>query len=261
MEQDKAYLEIRRSTEPLKVWRRVLLTDGEISIGRLEESEAGVNLDLPQVSRKHAAVVVPKPGEGTSYTLKNVRGRTGIRLYEKLLLLGDQCALQSGYGFQIPGVLTDPADPYFSILFYLDNATTCLEIERCAPPHFRIFGQLVSFRPQEYALLEYLYSKKNQICPYADILATIWAPDPRTPELVQAYLAKLRSDPDEYSIRRESLNSILSRIRREISEASGGLALIETIRGEGLCLRTSCISGFCKDSPSQCQLPCDNATE
>lgn len=113
-----------------------------------------------------------------------------------------------------------------------------LSIKFGQPPHISIFGQLVDFKPQEYALLEYLYAHKNEVCPYHEIIAYVWTDQPRTLERVQAYREKLSANDDEFSIRREHLYAVRSRVCRKISDASGGVTLIETIPGKGLCLRT-----------------------
>jgi len=117
--------------------------------------------------------------------------------------------------------------------------TMRLSIKLGQPPNISIFGQLVVFSRQEYALLAYLCVHKDELCPYQAIIAQLWAPKPRTPERIYAYLERLYTDPDEFSIKKEDyLDPLIHKVRRKINEASGGVTLIETVRGEGLCLRT-----------------------
>lgn len=248
-QKETVYLNIRRSTDLDHVWLRVPLTDAEIHLGRPEAGEPGVNLEYPRISRRHACVERQELEGTTVYILRNVAGRAGVRLYEHLLKPGDSHLLKHSYTFQIPGVLETTDAPHFLITLCIENGTTCLAIKPDQPPNISIFGQIVEFTEQEYALLAYLYERRNTICPYIEIIAALWAPEPQTQEQIKAYLEKLQADRDEYSIRKESLDSLLSRVRDEIRNASGGVVLIETIRGKGLCLRTSCLSDLCKDSP------------
>ena len=232
-----AYLDIRLSTEPGTLWRRFPLIGTETPIGRPEEGEPGVNLYYANISRKHACVVCEASDAGTTYFLENRRGQAGIRLYEKMLLPGERHALRHGYMFHIPGMPASAVEPYFSITFCLDGATARLSIELSQPPYISIFGRLIRFTPQEYTLLEYLYTHKNEICLYHDIIAHIWAPQPRTSERIQASLEKLYADPDDYSYKKEALDILVAKVRRKIRDASGGISFIETIHGRGLCLR------------------------
>jgi hypothetical protein len=233
-----AYLDIRLSTAPGPLWQRVWLTDADMPIGRPEQGEPGVDLKCSNVSRQHACIVCEKADEEATYFVKNVRGQEGIRLYEKMLLPGERHILRHGYVFHIPGMQATSADPYFSITFCMDAVTMSLSIKFGQPPHISIFGRIVRFTRQEYMLLEYLYAHKNEICPYREIIAYIWTDQPRTPERIQVYLEQLQRDRDEYSYKKEALDILLTKVRRKISDASGGVALIETIHGEGLCLRT-----------------------
>ena len=165
-------------------------------------------------------------------------GPAGIRLYEKILRPGERHVLRHGYVFHIPGVLATPTDPYFIITFCMGaKRTSCLSIMFGQPPYISIFGQLVDFPPQEYALLEYLYMHKDQLCPYHDIIAYVWTDKPRTPEKIQAYLEQLYSNHDLFSIKKEALDILVAKVRKKIRRASGGVTLIETIRGGGPCLQ------------------------
>jgi DNA-binding winged helix-turn-helix (wHTH) protein len=236
---DTAYLDIRLSTAPGTLWQTVKLHDDVTDLGRPEEGEPGVNLVLKTISRKHAHIVREGTGEGAAYFLENVRGKAGIRLYEMILRPGERYILGHGYIFHIPAVLTTLSDPSLAITFCLDSKrTTCLSINFDQPPTVSIFGQLVEFSPQEYALLEYLYIHKDQLCPYRDIIAYVWTDQLRTPKSIQTPLERLRANPYEYSEKKEQLYIVLCEVRRRIREASGGIMLIETIRGQGLCLRT-----------------------
>ena len=236
---DTAYLDIRLSTAPGTLWRRVDLVDDVTYLGRPEEGQPGVDLELRRISRQHGRIVRERSGDQPTYFLENTRGRAGIRLYEKLLQPGERHILGHGYIFHIPAVLTTLSDPSLTITFCLDSKqTTCLSIEFDQPPNVSIFGQLVEFSPQEYAVLEYLYIHKDQLCPYRDIIAYVWTDQLRTHKSIQTPLERLNANPYEYSERKEQLYIVLCEVRRRIREASGGVILIETIRGKGLCLRT-----------------------
>lgn len=236
---EPAYLEIRLSTDaPGTVWATVPLTEEVTYLGRPEPGEPGVDLQLEWVSRKHARLFRECAGGETVYHLENWRGRSGIRVYERLLLqAGDSFALGHCYTFQIPGVRASEDDPYFSITLYFDDRTKYLSIQPGQPPHFIIFGQAVRFTSQEYDLLAYLFEHRNQICPYAEVIAALWAREPRGPEQIREYLERLYNDPDELSLRREALDALVSKVRRKLRGGGDGPTLIETIRGGGPCLR------------------------
>lgn len=226
-----------------------LLSGDETRIGRLEEGEPGVQLEGYSISRKHACVRRQVSGGAVAYVLTNLRGRSGVRLYEHLLLPGDQHILHHGYTFQIPGVLATQDEPHYLIQFRVDDQqTSLLGFELCEPPNLRIFGQIIRFTPQEYALLAFLYRNKGQLCPYAEVIAAIWAPRPHPAEQAQAYLAQLYAHPDLLSVKREALDILLAKVRGKIKAASAGVALIETVRGVGLCLRIASFSGCGRDS-------------
>lgn len=229
-----AYLEIRRSIAPEAIWQKVPLMSERIYLGRLEAGEPGVDLDDPWISRRHGCIDLQPGATGMRYRLRCLRGRTGIRLYEKLLQPDDSHEIHHGYTFQIPGMLKAPADHCFMITLYISDATLCLAIMPSQPPHFIIFGQPVECTPQEYALLDYLYAHKHEICTYYALIAAIWMPRPHTPERMAEYLRCLHADPDEFSVKYEWLTSLLSRVRTKLREASGGVTFIETIRGKGL---------------------------
>jgi DNA-binding winged helix-turn-helix (wHTH) protein len=246
---ETAFLDIRLSTAPGKLWKSVVLADEVTYIGRPEAGEPGVSLDLTTISRKHARIVRERTGAEATYFLENVRGRAGIRLYELILNPGERHFLGHGYVFQIPGVLATPTEPFVLITFCMDTQrTSCLSIMFGQRPNVSIFGQLVRFTPQQYRFLEYLYQHRDQICLYYDIIANIWVSRPRTLERIQAYRDQLYAAPDAFSCQREALDILMSKVRAKIRQASGGVTLIETVRGEGLCLRTAYISGCSKDS-------------
>lgn len=76
---DLPRLDIRRSTEPDKLWKTVLLTDPVTKLGRLEDGEAGVCLEGDRISRTHACMHLDQPAEEGPYRLK-VYGRAGVRI-------------------------------------------------------------------------------------------------------------------------------------------------------------------------------------
>lgn len=246
---DTVYLDIRRSTAPGTLWQAVALRDDVTYLGRPEAGEPGVNLELTTISRKHARIVREGAGEAITYCLENERGRAGIRLYELILHPGERHTLGHGYIFQIPGVLAAPTDPYVLISFCMNaQQTNCLAIMFGQPPTISIFGQIVRFTPKEYRLLAYLYKHREQLCRYYEIIANVWVDKPRTPERIRTYLEQLYADDDAFSPKRVALDILVSKVRSKIKQASGGISLIETVWGEGLCLRTSHVSGFGKDS-------------
>jgi hypothetical protein len=244
---DIARLDIRCSTEPKTGARTVLLTDPVTNIGRLEAGVPGVSLEGMQISRQHARITREESDAGVHYAVENVRGRAGVRIYEHLLLPGERHTLLHGYCFQIPGLTAGPDEPLYQFTFRSDDhQTTCLAFELSPPATIRIFGTIVPFTPQEYAMLDCLCRHAHTLCTYAMVIAAVWA-RPRTPEGRQAYLAQLHTDPDLLSVKREALDIILVKVRAKIRAASGGLTLIETIRGEGLCLRACCVSAVRRD--------------
>jgi DNA-binding winged helix-turn-helix (wHTH) protein len=234
-----ACLDIRLSTALGTLWRNAPLTDEVTQVGRPEAGEPGVNLEYLWVSRKHARIFREGTGEETTYFLENWNGPAGVRLYEKIMRPGERHVLHHGYVFHIPGVLATPTDPYFIITFCMGaKRTSCLSIMFGQPPYISIFGQLVDFPLQEYVLLEYLYMHKDQICLYHDIIAYVWTDKPRPSEKIQEYLERLYADNVEFSNRRKALDTLVAKMRKKIRQASGGVMLIETVHGEGFCLRT-----------------------
>ncbi|NTW04289.1 MAG: hypothetical protein HGA19_24000 [Oscillochloris sp.] len=242
------FLDIRLFPDLDQIWRRVPLTDALTYLGRPEVGQPGVNLEFLWVSRQHACVERHERDGKTTYTLRNVNGRAGIRLYEHLLMSGDSRPLLHSYTFQIPGTLEKLTSPHLLITLCVGSSTTRLAIVPSLPPYFVIFGEPLRFTPKGYSLLSYLYQHKDAFCPYAELIAALWTPKPRTPERIRTYQEHIASDLAEYESRKENLESLLARVRGKIRKASGGVELIQTIHSEGLCLHTSCISRLCQDS-------------
>lgn len=234
---DLPRLDIRRSTEPGKLWKTVLLTDPVTKLGRLEDGEVGVCLEGERISRKHACIHLDQPAEEGPSHLK-VHGQAGVRIYGRVLMSDESHALGHGYAFQIPGLLAAPDELSYLVTFRIDSKrTTFLALEFCPPATFLIFGEPIHLSGQGSALLAHLYQHKNELCYYADLMAAIWVPRPQAPEALRAYVERLYAESDLFSETKKPFDIVLSRLRNVIEQASGGLVFIETIRGEGLCLR------------------------
>lgn len=217
-----AYLEIRLATEQEQIWQTVALTDEVTTLGRPEAGTPGVDLLCQGISRQHACVRRTGTGAAASYTVANLAGKGGIRIYTTILQPNQHHLLLHGYTFHIPAVLAAPTHQRYGITFCQHaQKTACLSIQIHQPPYISIFGHLLRFRPLEFTLLTYLYQHKNEFCPYDAIFAALWP-----------------HDLGRFSTEKELLPSHVSRVRRKIRAASGGVDLIETIHGEGLCLRT-----------------------
>lgn len=234
---ENAYLYVVRSTDPPgAIWRKVKLTHEITPIGRPERGQPGLNLAAPWVSRQHAQIVRRQTGAETTYTLEHTLGRAGTRLYARLLLQpGDSALLRHSYTFQIPGVFSAPGDPHFRLTLAIGRATICPAIEICQPPYIKIFCQAVKFEQQEFDLLRYLYQHRQQLCLYANLLDALWPADAAAARK-QAFPDQDHTKVDRFAVLKKRLEPLVNHVRKKIRQASGGVDLIETINGEGLCL-------------------------
>lgn len=232
------YLDIRLSTRPGS-WKTVALDQPVTYLGRPEVGEAGVDLEYRWVARKQARIFRQEAAGALTYVLENWRDEEGIRLYERLLERGETHVLHHGYTFRVPGILATLESPHFHLTFCANAMKTIsLSIKTDGPPVVSIFGKTVDFTPQEYRLVQYLHARPEQLCPYHDIIAQIWAGRPHSPAVIQAYLNQLYANADLFSEKREALDILLAKVRGKISKASGGVTLIETVWGEGIRLRS-----------------------
>lgn len=207
---DLAYMLLSRSDDP-DVSRRVDLVGPATWLGRPAPDERGpdfIELDLPNISRKHARIV----REGAAYRLENWKGRLGVGLYERRLEAGQSHLLRHGDRFRIP----DGDGPQFRLAFLLIDQTHVLPFEvESQRPNVRIFGVDVKCSPLEYRLISHLQQHAGQLCRYDDVIAHLW--------------------PDRIG-RKEQLEVLLSELRKKLQAASGGFTFIQVFRGEGICL-------------------------
>jgi hypothetical protein len=203
-------LYISHSNDPDNTSTAILLTAPETRLGRPERIESDPNyidLNLDTISREHAAIM----REGNAYVLSNLHGRNGIRVYDRVLAIGDEYSLRHGDVFWIP----DDADDHLKLLFLIDDVTQvlALDIEHGAR-RVKIFGDSVKFTPMEYRLLEYLDRRRGIVCDYDALVAVLWSEDPTS--------------------RRADLHTLLSRVRAKIKARTEGFTFIETVTGHGV---------------------------
>jgi hypothetical protein len=207
---DLAYLLIGVSTDP-DTTRRIELVAPITCLGRPAPGEHGsdyVDLELPNVSRKHARIV----RDGAAYRLENWKGRLGIGLYERRLEVAQVHELRHCDRFRIP----DGDGPHIRLIFLLVDQTRVLPFEvESQRPNLRIFGADVKCSPLEYRLLAYLQRRAGELCRYDELIAHLW--------------------PDSVG-RKEQLEVLLSEVRKKIQAASGGFTFMQVFRGEGICL-------------------------
>jgi hypothetical protein len=207
---DLAYLLISSSVGP-DTTRRADLVASVTCLGRPGSAARGlhfIDLELPNVSRKHARIV----HDDTAYRLENWQGRLGIGVYERRLDVGQSHELRHCDRFRIP----DGDGPHLRLIFLLTDQTRYLPFEvEAQRPNLRIFGVDVKCTPLEYRLLTYLQQHAGQLCQYDELIAHLW--------------------PDSIG-RKEHLEVLLSEVRKKIQAASGGFTFMQVFRGEGICL-------------------------
>jgi hypothetical protein len=111
------YLDIRLSTEPGKIWRTVALTDEVTPLGRPEAGEPGVDRICARISRQHACVRRTAVGEAVNYTIENLAGKGGIRIYAKILHPGECHVLHHSHVFHIPAMLVGSPHRSYQITY------------------------------------------------------------------------------------------------------------------------------------------------
>src|SRR5687768_10723567 len=131
---DLAYLLISPSVDP-DTTRRIDLVASTTCFGRPDSAARGfdfIDLELPNISRKHARIV----HDGTGYNLENWQGRLGIGIYERRLDIGQSPALRHCDRFRIP----DGDGPHIRLIFLLTDQTRYLPFEvEAQRPNMRIY--------------------------------------------------------------------------------------------------------------------------
>lgn len=208
------YLLISTSADAADTWPATPLSASPTCLGRPEPAAAGpayIDLRLDSVSREHARIW----REDGGYVLENWRGRYGIGLFERELQPGQRHELRHGYIFRIPAL----AD-HVRVMFVADSRDTQLwplYLEPALQKVF-VFGSQVELTPQAFALLRHLYERRNQICPYNQIIDSLW-PGLRARGVVE---------------KGRNLDVLLATLRRALAAASGGFTFMQTVRGEGI---------------------------
>jgi DNA-binding winged helix-turn-helix (wHTH) protein len=208
------YLLISASADAENTWPAVPLSENPTCLGRPEADAAGpgfVDLRLDSISREHARIW----REGEGYVLENWRGRYGIGLFERELMPGQRHELRHGYIFRLPAL----AD-HVRVMFVASSRDTQLWPLYLEPALQKVyvFGAQVELAPQAFALLRYLYERRNQICPYNQIIDSLW-PGLRAKGVVE---------------KGRNLDVLLANVRRALAAASGGFTFMQTVRGEGI---------------------------
>lgn len=208
------FLLVSLSSDADNTWPPFFLSTSPTCLGRPEPEQAGptyLDLKLDSVSREHARIWC----EADGYVLENWRGRYGIGLFERELAIGQRHELQHGYIFRIPALAE-----HLRIMFVANRRDTQLwplYLEASLQKVY-VFGAQLELSPQEFTLLHYLYTHRNSICPYNQILDHIW-PGLRAKGLVQ---------------KGRNLDVLLANLRRALAAASGGFTFMQTVRGEGI---------------------------
>lgn len=205
---------ISPSADPESTWPAVPLLSSPTCLGRPEAADVGpgyIDLRLDSVSRQHARIW----HEGSGYVLENWQGRYGIGLFERELRPGERHELRHGYVFRLPAL----AD-HLRVMFVADSRETQLWPLYLEPAIQRVyvFGRQVELTPQAFTLLRYLYERRGALCPYNEILDSLW-PGLRARGLVE---------------KGRNLDVLLATLRRALAAASGGFTFMQTVRGEGI---------------------------
>jgi DNA-binding winged helix-turn-helix (wHTH) protein len=204
---DTPYLLISLTTDPDNTWSRIYLVEQSTILGRLAAHEPGpgyVKLNQPHVSREHAQIM-REPG---GYLLKNRNAKYGIGLYEKSLEPGEVHTLRHGDIFRIP----DHEDHYRIMFLLSDKQTLVLPFHvEYSTRNVRVFERTLALSPIEYNLIVYLYSHRDRVCSYEELMGNLWPDDSGIP-----------------SDRWATLDTLLTNVRRNISEASGGFTFMQT---------------------------------
>lgn len=212
--EQQPFLLISLSADPENTWPAVPLLANPTCLGRPEVEAVGpgyIDLRLDSVSREHARIW----REDSGYVLENWRGRYGIGLFERELAIGERHELRHGYIFRVPAL----AD-HVRILFVANSRETQLWPLYLEPALQKVyvFGTQVELTPQAFALLRHLYERRGRICPYNEILDSLW-PGLRARGLVE---------------KGRNLDVLLANLRRALAAASGGFTFLQTVRGEGI---------------------------
>ncbi len=208
------YLLISLSADSENTWPPAYLSESPTCLGRPEEGAAGpayIDLRLESVSRQHARIWREEGG----YVLENWHGRYGIGLFERELQPGQRHELRHGYIFRIPAL----AD-HVRLMFVASSRETQLWPLYLEPALQKayVFGAQLELSPQAFALLRHLYERRNQLCPYNQIIDSLW-PGLRAKGVVE---------------KGRNLDVLLATLRRAIAAASGGFTFMQTVRGEGI---------------------------
>ncbi|MAU01140.1 MAG: hypothetical protein CL608_28690 [Anaerolineaceae bacterium] len=114
-----------------------------------------------------------------------------------LVMLCDNLAVQSESGRQLP------MEAHHGL--WLDMQDKCVWVK----------GEKIDLTPQEYALLDFLYQNKNQLCARDDIARHVW------------------SDAQEPVWSKNTLDTLIGRVRYKIEVTSKNPKYLITVRGRG----------------------------
>jgi DNA-binding winged helix-turn-helix (wHTH) protein len=211
---ERPHLLISPSTDAETTWPAVPLVASPTCLGRPEPDAVGpafIDLRLGSVSREHARIW----REGGDYVLENWHGRYGVGLFERELGPGQRHELRHGYIFRVPALAE-----HLRVMFVAGSRETQLwplYVEPALQKAF-VFGTQLELTPQAFALLRHLYERRNQICPYNEIIDSLW-PGMRARGVVE---------------KGRNLDVLLANLRRALAAASGGFTFMQTVRGEGI---------------------------
>ena len=192
--------------------REVALADAPIVLGRAPECDIVVAGRL--ISRQHARVW----RDGQAYLIEDLASHNGTSVNGQIISTpwilrdGDQIEL-GGLGkltfVDNEATRTRPHAPAEGI--WLDPATQDVWVDglRLLPP----------VSPAQFALMQMLVARIDQICSRAEVIDAVW---PDTPDGV--------SD--------EAIDALIKRVRARLAEAPAGQRYLATLRGRGLILHS-----------------------
>ena len=166
------------------------------------------------VSRQHAAI----SRNGSTYTLEDLGSRNGTAVNGETL--NGPRALHDGDRIDLGGIgrltfadgdATNTRPVPHAVGIWLDAATQDVWVDghRLEP----------KLSPAQYALLQALAARADQICSRDEIVSAVW-PD----------VADGVSD--------EALDALIKRVRARLADVPGGQSYLVTLRGRGLLLRS-----------------------
>jgi pSer/pThr/pTyr-binding forkhead associated (FHA) protein len=182
--------------------RKHFLRGDTISIGRAVESD--IVITSKRVSREHARV----RRDGLHVLLEDLNSANGTFLNDERVLASAE--LRDGDEISVGDVAFLYHDPDTT---FRDTPFADLEVDATAGV-VRVNRRLITLSPKEFALLNYLYEHRNQVCSKDDIGRAVW---PEYKEGIYDY----------------QIENLVRRLRSRLEPDPANAQLLLTVRGLG----------------------------